>query len=63
MIKLFLFSANSKAIFFLENKMYMIGGWLGSGTYAAVDVYVLNLGTLALLQINLNPSVQRWNVD
>lgn len=32
--------------------MYMIGGWLGSGTYAAVDVYVLNLGNLTILKTN-----------
>ena len=24
--------------------MFIIGGWLGSGTYAANDMYVLNLG-------------------
>lgn len=26
--------------------MYIIGGWLGSGTYAANDMYVLNLGMI-----------------
>jgi len=28
--------------------MYIIGGWLGSGTYAANDMYVLNLGINSL---------------
>lgn len=28
--------------------MYIIGGWLGSGTYAANDMYVLNLGIFSV---------------
>lgn len=27
------------------NLMYIIGGWLGTGTFASSDVYILNLGT------------------
>lgn len=27
----------------VDNKMYVIGGWLGSGTYASREVYILDL--------------------
>ncbi len=27
----------------VDNKMYVIGGWLGSGTFASNDVYILHL--------------------
>ena len=27
-----------------DNKMYIIGGWLGSGPFASSDVYYLDLG-------------------
>lgn len=30
----------------INNKMYVIGGWLGSGTFASSDLYILNLDTL-----------------
>lgn len=32
--------------------MYVIGGWLGSGTYASRDVYVLDLDTLIWTLVN-----------
>ena len=34
--------------------MYIIGGWLGSGTYAAGDVYVLNMGNKKYILILKN---------
>jgi N-acetylneuraminic acid mutarotase len=30
----------------IENKMYIIGGWLGSGPFAASDMYILDLDSL-----------------
>lgn len=32
--------------------MFVIGGWLGSGTYASGDVYVLDLDTLTWTLVN-----------
>lgn len=35
----------------VENKMYVIGGWLGSGTFASSDLYILNLDELQWSQV------------
>lgn len=37
--------------------MYVIGGWLGSGTYASKDVYVLDLDKLHWTLVNTNGEV------
>ena len=46
--------------------MYIIGGWLGSGTYAANDMYVLNLGNFFKWPIIANEFVFKdsleWNI-
>lgn len=34
----------------VNNKMFVIGGWLGSGTYASCDLYILNLDTLEWIE-------------
>jgi len=36
----------------VDNKMYVIGGWLGSGIYASRDVYVLDLDCLNWTLVN-----------
>jgi len=34
---------NGHSATLVNKKMYVIGGWLGSGTFASNDVYILNL--------------------
>ncbi|CAD8124604.1 unnamed protein product [Paramecium sonneborni] len=45
-------SRNGHTATLVENKMYVIGGWLGSGTYASKDVYVLDLDSLNWTLVN-----------
>lgn len=40
-----------------ENKMFVIGGWLGSGTHASKDVYVLDLDDFNWTQLNTSGEV------
>ncbi|CAD8206642.1 unnamed protein product [Paramecium octaurelia] len=45
-------SRNGHSATVVENKMFVIGGWLGSGTYASGEVYVLDLDTLTWTLVN-----------
>lgn len=42
--------------------MYVIGGWLGSGTYASRDVYVLDLDCLFWTLVNTMGEVWFKNI-
>ncbi|CAK81295.1 unnamed protein product (macronuclear) [Paramecium tetraurelia] len=45
-------SRNGHTATVVDNKMYVIGGWLGSGIYASRDVYVLDLDCLNWTLVN-----------
>lgn len=38
---------------FIENRLYIIGGWLGQGPLAADDMHVLDLGGFRWLDIKM----------